>query len=287
MNCKDTKDIDIVDFLQNIGISGNVKGSYVWYSSPFRNERTPSFSVNQDANRWKDFGTGQAGDLLDLVKLIYNTDIPGALDILSGCKPDEHISFSKAKTEHKKKEPGIIITKMKPLTNNALIQYLSERNIPLHIARLYTEEAYYTVNFKQYFSIAFRNDKGGYELRNPYYKSCSSPKYYTTIPMADSRELDLFEGFIDFLSALAYYKLESTSHNTIVLNSLSNLQAVLPLLSNYEKINLFLDNDQSSESGQKATKVISGLHRNTINNAAIIYPGYKDFNDFLSGKKIY
>ena len=284
MNCKDTKKIDIVGFLHSIGFAGKIKGSFVWYNSPFRNERTASFSVNQSTNRWNDFGTGQAGDLVDLVKLIYNTDASGAIDILSGCKADEYFSFSKAKTEPKEKDSGIIIKLIQPLTNKSLIQYLSERKIPLPIARRFTEEAYYMVKDKRYFSIAFRNDKGGYELRNPYYKNCSSPKHYTTFQVAGSQQLNLFEGFFDFLSALAYYKVLTPSHNTIILNSLSNLQAVLPLLINYEKINLFLDNDLASESGQKATKSIGNIHRNTINQAALIYPESKDFNDFLTGK---
>lgn len=285
MNCKDTKSIDIVDFLHSIGFVGKIKGSFVWYRSPFRNERTPSFSVNQVTNRWNDFGTGQAGDLIDLVKLIYTTDIPGAINILSNCNQTVFLPFSKENFEPKEKEPGLIIKRVQPLTNNSLLLYLRKRKIPLHIARRHTQEAYYTVNDKRYFSIAFKNDKGGYELRNPYYKNCTSPKHYTSFQVVGSRQLNLFEGFFDFLSALAYYKVLTPSHNTIVLNSLSNLPAVLPLLTNYEKINLFLDNDPTSESGQKAAKSISDIHQNTINHAALIYPESKDFNDFLAGKK--
>ena len=286
MNCKDAKDIDIVAYMQKLGFTGKVKGSFVWYCSPFRNEKTPSFSVNQAANKWQDFGTGQHGDVLDLVKLVYNTDTLGALEILSGSKLDKSFLFSMANTAPKEKESGIIINHLQPLVSKALIQYLNERRIPINIARQYTEEAYYTVNNKRFFSIAFRNDKGGYELRNKYFKNCSSPKYYTTFPISGSKQLNIFEGFFNFLSALAFYQVTTPSHNTIVLNSLSFLPHVLPLLTRYEKVNLFLDNDPDSESGQKAAMEVRKQHPNTINHASIIYPDYKDFNDFLTGKKL-
>ena len=278
MKYKDTKSIDIVAFLQKIGFSGKLINSFVWYCSPLRDEKTASFVVDPAVNRWRDFGTGQGGDLLDLVKLIYNTDAPGALNILNSINPNEFLSFSRAITIPKKKEPGIIINHVQPLVNKALIQYLINRKIPLSVARRYTEEAYYTVNNKRFFSIAFRNDKGGFELRNPYYKNCTSPKYYTTFQIPGNQELNLFEGFIDALSLLTFNQEQSFKENTIVLNSLSNLQFVIQLLSKYDKINLYLDNDLA---GQEAAEKIKALHPCTDDKAKILYPSYKDFNDFL------
>jgi hypothetical protein len=37
-----------------------------WYLSPFRNEATPSFKVNQSANLWYDFGEGKGGTVIVL-----------------------------------------------------------------------------------------------------------------------------------------------------------------------------------------------------------------------------
>lgn len=278
MNYKDTKSIDIVEFLQKIGFSGKLINSFVWYCSPFRNEKTASFTVDTHTNRWRDHGTGQSGDILDLVKLIYNTDAPGALTILNGINPDEFLSFSRANTIPEKREPGIIINHIQPLTNKALIQYLINRKIPLSVARRYTEEAYYTVNNKRFFSIAFRNDKGGFELRNPYYKNCTTPKYYTTFQIPGNHELNLFEGFIDALSLLAFNQVQSFTENTIVLNSLSNLQFVNPLLTKYEKINLYLDNDKA---GQEAADTVRSLHPCTDDKAKFLYHSHKDLNEFL------
>jgi len=281
MNCIDAKNIDITAYLQNNGFAGTNKGSFVWFCSPLRDEKTASFSVDPSLNRWLDFGTGQKGDLLDLVKLMHNTDTPGALEILSKLNSDESFSFSRANIQPKQKEPGITIKHIQPIENKALLQYLSERKITLSIARRYTLEAYYTVNEKKYFSIAFKNDKGGYELRNKYSKLATSPKYYTTFPVPESKQLNIFEGFFNFLSALAYFETTAPKHNTIVLNSLSFLPLVFPLLTNYDKINLYLDNDPGSKSGQKAAIEISGKHPKTINQASIIYPDHKDFNEYL------
>ena len=278
MNCKDTKSIDIFEFLTKSGITGTEKRYFVWYCSPLRDEKTASFRVDRVTNRWKDYGTGQNGDLLDLVKLIHKTDTLGALNILSNCNIDESFSFSRAKVEYKEETPGIIIKHIQPLENKALIQYLIEREIPLQIAMHYTLEAYYLANNKQFFSIAFKNDQGGYELRNKYYKNCSSPKYYTTFQVPGNNELNLFEGFFDFLSALSFYHVQTLPQNTIILNSLSNLHLIIPLLSNYEKINLYLDNDKS---GMEAAKKISSLHPCTEDKSKILYSLHKDFNEYL------
>lgn len=35
--------------------------------SPFREDRTPSFSIHDEGRRWKDFGTGEGGDAIDFI----------------------------------------------------------------------------------------------------------------------------------------------------------------------------------------------------------------------------
>ena len=57
-------------------------------------------------------------------------------------------------------------------------------------------------------AIGFKNDSGGYELRNPYFKGSSSPKDITTFNNG-AKEATVFEGFIDFLSFMAIHKNQS------------------------------------------------------------------------------
>ena len=72
---------------------GKAKGNRLWYKSPFRNERTASFMVSEEA--YHDFGDGWHGDVIDFVERYYNTDFINAMKILSrdfGLPENEPIS---------------------------------------------------------------------------------------------------------------------------------------------------------------------------------------------------
>lgn len=74
MNITEAKKIRIVDYLRQIGHEPKrICGTQYWYLSPFRDERTPSFKVNDLRNEWYDFAVAQGGDIIDLGKLLYNT----------------------------------------------------------------------------------------------------------------------------------------------------------------------------------------------------------------------
>jgi hypothetical protein len=125
-----------------------------------------------------------------------------------------------------------------------LLQYLQERKIPLDLAQLYLQEAYFSLHGKAYFALAFGNDKGGFELRNKFFKGSSTPKGMTTFE-ANTQQLCIFEGFTDFLAAMAYYKTDKPKYKTIVLNSLSFLtDDLLATFGIFERVNSFLDNDE-------------------------------------------
>ena len=49
-----------------------ISGNDYWYSSPLRNEHTPSFKVNRRLNKWFDHGLGKGGNLVDFGILYYN-----------------------------------------------------------------------------------------------------------------------------------------------------------------------------------------------------------------------
>ncbi len=116
---------------------------------------------------------------------------------------------------------------MQPLQNRALVQYLASRQISKAKAVNYVQEAYYQVNGKQYFALAFKNDKGGFELRNKYFKGSSSPKAITTIP-GSRKAVSIFEGFIRYVDLLLeFYQVRKPAGTCIILNSVSNLDAVL------------------------------------------------------------
>ena len=276
MNCNQAKNIAIIDFLNSEGtLPKTVKNGSAWYNSPFRDENKPSFKVNTNRNIWYDFGLGKGGGIIDLIMILYNTDIAGALTVLQNSNLTSHSYFSFE--QQKPIQSSLQINDIRSLQNYALQQYLSSRNISPTRAGNFVKEAYYQIKDKNYFALAFKNDKGGYELRNKYFKGGNSPKAITTIK-GFSKTINIFEGFIDFLSALEYYNIRKPANTTIVLNSISNLKSVYESLQQFKRINLYLDNDPA---GKKTAKIIESEFDNVKNYSGIIYPNYKDFNDLL------
>lgn len=276
MNCQQAKKIPITHYLNTKGIKPKtIKNGSAWYNSPLRNETKPSFKVDRQHNIWYDFGTGTGGNLIDLVMKFENTGVTGALMVLQ--QPGlSNIRFSFSKQQYSKSNT-IKLNHLQPLQNPALVQYLNSRKISQVKAVNYVQEAYYQVNGKQYFALAFKNDRGGHELRNKYFKGSTSPKAPTTIKSSPGA-LNIFEGFADFLSALEYFNVKKPKFDTVVLNSTTNVKAILNTLEDYPQINLYLDND---DTGNQAAQTIKAANPKVKNYAKIIYPKYNDFNDYL------
>lgn len=286
MNCEQANKIGIDGFLSSIGIQPKKRTRKGFmYCSPFRNEKEASFIVFQADNHWYDYGTGENGSLIDLVCKIYNATTSGALSILSGTHiPANPFSFEKQETS----DSSIQIKHVQKLQNRALIQYLANRCIPFDIASIYLEEVYYTAyegQATQYFAIAFRNDKAGYELRNGFksksfpkgFKGSTNPKYITEIPGNESI-IDLFEGFFDYLSFLVYFQKSRPDNTAIILNSTSNIRKIESKLSQAKKIYSYLDNDKT---GKETLTWLKGINPNVENKSEQLYPDHKDFNDCL------
>ena len=272
MNCTTANRIPITHIMKSIYQCDpdQVRGDEAIYKA--RNERTASLFVNREKNIWKDFGSGRGGRAVDLVCELSGVSLSGALLILSGVQPATIDSLSFSQPEH---EPQFEINHIQPLQNAALIQYLQSRKIPYQIAAKVPQlkEAYYTVNNKRFFALAFENNSNNYELRSKYFKGCTG-KDITTI-QGPGTGLNLFEGFMDYLSALTFFPKKSTN-TTIVLNSLVNLDKVD--LTRYELINIWLDND---EPGIKAAAEIINQHPAAVNRSKQFYRHHKDFNDYL------
>ena len=277
MNFSQAKNVKIENYLSLSGIKPvRIYGNYFWYKSPLRNnDNEPSFKVNTLNNLWYDLGTGNGGNIVDLVSLMNNCNVSNALRILAS----NNINlFSFQSSEIKNNTRKIKISKVQSLQNPALQNYLKSRKIKLEIIYKYVLEAYYTIKDKQYFAVAFGNDKGGFELRNKYFKGSSNPKAITTIKGLKSNNLNIFEGFIDFLSALTFFDTLTPNFDTIVLNSTTQINSIISVLSNYDSINLFLDNDIAGKNAIEKIK----KHQITIKNrSSQFYPEHKDFNDFL------
>ena len=274
MEIQHIKQIAITDYLQQQGYApARVQGIHYWYYSPLRNERTPSFKVNTERNQWYDFGSGEHGDIIDLVCALHRCTINEAIQHLCGTKQVAHQEFSFG-GERKTSKHKLEIISVQSLTNPYLLRYIAERGISLSIANRCCSEIRYNNSNRTYYAIGFANDAGGWEIRSPYFKGCIAPKAITTISKATD-VLQIFEGFMDFLSWQTL-NLSSTC-DTIVLNSLALLPRIQEKIKSYKQVESFLDND---DAGQKSFEVLKHFCPSII-DGSVRYRTHKDINEWL------
>ena len=287
MQLHDIKQIPIVDYLAQTGYKPKlIKGVNYWYCSPLRSELTPSFKVNAERNQWYDFGTGDHGDIIDLVCALQHCSTAEAmrrLATLKGVRLAPSFSFGGI-TPVRPQAPSMELISVQAVKRPKFLLYLSERGLQPSDVSPFLSEVYYRVSEKCFFALGFPNDAGGWELRNPYFKGCFAPKAITTIKGTDSHKLQLFEGFMDFLS---WRKLHpEVQDDSIMLNSLNLLPKLIPTFHPYTMIESFLDND---EAGDRATKQLIDVGL-SIQDMRACYAPYKDVNEYLvqrlQGKKI-
>lgn len=286
MNTNQIKSIKITDYLYNKGIQPKqIKGADYWYITPYREERTPSFKVNNDLNVWYDYGTGKGGNIIDLIMKMYNlnsvTEVLNHFNnnnyqqqIISQKQPDS-FSFDQ---QRESASTGITILKVLPLTNRALLEYLIDRRINLDTAKKNCKEIYYSVGDKRYFAIGFKNESGGYELRNKYFKGCTAKDISAFKPNSNNTEACLvFEGFMDYLSYLTLKKTDKPIVDTLILNSVSNLPKAIDFIQSHLKVYTYLDND---EAGRNATELLNKTCYALIDKS-VKYADHKDLNEYL------
>ena len=278
MQLHDIKQVSIVDYLAQTGYKPKlIKGVNYWYCSPLRSELTPSFKVNAERNQWYDFATGDHGDIIDLVCALQHCSTAEAmrrLAALKGVRLAPSFSFG-GTTPVRSQTPSMELISVQAVKHPKLLLYLSERGLQPSDVSPFLSEVYYRVSEKCFFALGFQNDAGGWELRNPYFKGCFAPKAITTIKGTDSHKLQLFEGFMDFLSWRKLHPEEQA--DSIILNSLTLLPKLIPTLHPYPIIESLLDND---ESGDRATKQLidAGL---PVKDMRACYAPYKDINEYL------
>ena len=279
MQLHDIKQVSIVDYLAQTGYKPKlIKGVNYWYCSPLRAELTPSFKVNAERNQWYDFATGDHGDIIDLVCALQHCTTAEAmrrLAALKGVRLAPSFSFG-GTTPVRSQTPSMELIGVQAVKHPKLLLYLSERGLQPSDVSPFLSEVYYRVSEKCFFALGFQNDAGGWELRNPYFKGCFAPKAISTIKGTDSHKLQLFEGFMDFLS---WRKLHpEVQDDSIILNSLTLLPKLIPTLHPFPIIESLLDND---ETGDRATKQLfdAGL---PVKDMRAYYAPYKDINEYLT-----
>lgn len=288
---KEIKSIPLASFLSRLGHEPTArKGTRLWYKSPLRQEHTPSFKVETALNCWFDFGLGRGGNIIDLAAELYqSTDLRHILRCIADSYPVPSVptvasSFlcgakRQGRLAPRHSAPSMERFKVVPLQYHALVAYLQERGIPAHIAKASCKEAHYSVNGKPYFAVAFENVSGGWELRNRYFKGCRGRKDISYLPWArdgPSAECAVFEGFIDYLSALTLGIISGA--DAIILNSVVNVNKAVPYLKDYRIINCYLDNDTA---GQTALSELTAMYGSILIDRSTLYSEFNDLNDYI------
>lgn len=275
MNIDDIKKISLVEFLNQLGYQPTGRDSKgLWFYAPYRSERKPSFHVNPRKNVWFDFGSGDGGDIFTLAgELCDSTDFIRQAEYIA-----EKMQMPIAKPYKPEpfiEQPTFEDVKISKLVSPALLSYLVNRGIPADIAQRYCVQVDYKLHGKNYYAIGFENSAHGYELRNAFFKGSYSPKHITHIANGNAR-CNVFEGFIDFLSAerLGY----NEGLDTIVLNSVANLQKAITPLGDYTVIQCYLDNDTA---GRAALARLQREFGDKVMDKSALYPNHKDLNDYL------
>ena len=156
MDVRQMREIPIADFLNAMGIQPTKqRGNALWYSAPYRTERTPSFKVDTAKNIWFDFGTGKGGDIFDLAGAFIGSEdflLRAAFIARSGACP---LPVMEQSPREKEREPSFEDIWTRPLLNGRLLGYLEERGIDAHVAIPNCEEVRYRIRGKRYYAISF------------------------------------------------------------------------------------------------------------------------------------
>lgn len=277
MTIQEIKAIQISNFLASKGYEPiNRKGNKWWYLSPLHTEKTASFKVDLTKNVWYDFALGKGGNIIDLAMQLYHTqNISEVLHMMGHSIILPTIPIHSTCSQ---KDTSFEDIEVKELAHPALLQYLSGRGVDSITAKRQCVEIHYKSAGKRYFAIGFKNDAGGYELRNPYFKGCIAPKAITTIRNHETA-CHIFEGFVDYLSYLILHG----ECDAVVLNSIVNIPSALSMLNKYSQIYCHLDNDKA---GRMATWQIMKALGNKCTDASNEYEEYKDLNEYLMNKSI-
>ncbi len=275
-NIQQIKQISIRAYLAEQGLHP-VKDNprYGLYLSLLREEHSPSFKVDYMQNLWYDFGLGTGGSIIDLIMRLEQCDAGEAMRRLERHINGMSVSSFIGKNPAPQRTPSIIIERVQSLENPALLAYITERGINLDTVREHCSEVHYRVANKFYFAIGFRNDAGGWELRNRYFKGCTSKA--PTTRRGDYPTCLVFEGFMDYLSFLTLKRNPNPPHNVVVLNSVTNLAKAVPFIALHERVYTYLDND---EAGRKATAELKEACRNH-SDQSVHYRLHNDLNDYL------
>ena len=301
MRADQARTIPIDVYLERRGVSPaktRQGGRELWYHSPIRDgDVTPSFKVDTGKNVWFDHGIVRGGNIIDLVREFYQCNVSQALAVLestglysphfstsrSAASPAPaqfRLQENRAPAGEKEKAVAFELVEQGPLKHPALLQYLELRGINLDIAQEYLSQISFRTpgGLGTYFSLGYPAGTG-FEARNAKFKGfVGTGKDISVHDKPEARLLQVFEGFMDFLTYLTLKKTPVAEGTVIVLNSTNLWRRALPYIDDprFEEVRLYLDNDDAGNAATKAFLEHAGLER--LADMREHYAGADDLN---------
>ena len=253
------------------------------YYAPDRDEKTPSLKLYPAKQRWRDYGAGEGGGLLDLI-LYCRKDLAAgpspraaAMEILKGlCGGNRYMDKSPKKDkpyyDEKPAERRILVENWQPgddytFTDTTLLEYAASRRWHPTVLRRYCRQIRISIKGTEHHHvmIGFPNIRNGYVLRGPgdFGKISTNQAVtlinaegrFTKTPMTDT--LLVFEGFGNFLARLSHriYLGDNDESqckpgaDTLVLNSWQNIahEEAQAALSAHRRIIWWGDDDKAGK----------------------------------------
>lgn len=278
LSAEEVNGYDLVEFLATLGYQPDKpeRNGKAWYISPLpdRNERTASFVVYTNKNRWIDYGTGKGGSLIDFGMAYFNCSF---VEFMRRMEDRSYVNLPTISKPLIPEDPAVKLLRVKPIQHYALLHYAKERHIELDVLRKNCCEVDFSVYNKPQYAIGILNNSGGYELRNKFFKGNTNPKDCTLVDNGAGR-LSVFEGLFDYLSYLTITANQpKTPTDFLILNSTSFFSRELNNMHRYPDVRLFLDNDST---GTRCLQQAQTYNKEQYKDERGLYAGYNDLNDW-------
>lgn len=307
--------IPVVDILSWYGKRVDHRG-YMYYS-PFRDEAAPSMRVTVNPADgtwvWADYGgsptlgrKSDGGGVIEFVARLEGLDPSSKEDRSRAASVLRQIASSKGvavieteslRERRRAERPvGIVLDRVEDgFTRKNLVSYMcGERGIPRPLLDRYCRQVTYhpRSNSSRHFTVVgFPNNAGGYTLRGTgdpgrakrNYLSgittISSDGTYSPGGEATSERCALFEGFVDFLSWLAWRGVEVPGMDVCVLNSTSNLAQSGEWVRSHGVVRSFFDNDEAGDGATRELARVCSAAGLDFKDGRGAYPKHDDIND--------
>lgn len=268
MNIEQAKGIPMSEILNKLNCKPEkITEKGIWYLSPLRSEKTPSFHISNHHNVWYDFGIGKGGDSIAFVRAFLSVSnesdtVVDALRWLKNMVGEDRVSLPVFIARDSNAEPKLELKQVGLIKHLGLKNYLASRGIPLNIGlkNLKQIEVFNRSTRKSIISLGLVNEENGYELRNPIFKGNVGVKSISFIRgnKPKPKGINIFEGMFDYLSVITALNGKHLENDTIILNSTSMLKQAISYIQNYgyEILYSWMDND---DAGLEATKTLDEI----------------------------